>query len=117
MTGWRARVEVQPRQVKVLVTDSEGDVLRARLARPPCHPRALLTLLEGIALWSGARLSSAIHVGPEADELWLGEPDGSWLWPEDSALVRFDFVEPRKPRRLRGLGSLRELLRVHDWHR
>jgi hypothetical protein len=113
MTGWRATVEVQPRQVKVLVTDSEGDVLRARLRRPPCHPRALLTLLEGIALWSGARLSVALRVAPEADEGWIGEPDGSWLWPEDSALVRFAFVEPRKLSRLRGLGSFRELLRGH----
>jgi hypothetical protein len=117
MTGWRATVEVQPRQVKVLVTDWRGDVLRARLGRPACHPRALLTLLEGIALWSGARLSVALRVAPEADEGWIGEPDGSWLWPEDSALVQFRFAESHRLSRLRGLGSFRDLLRVHDGRR
>ena len=117
MTGWRATVEVRPREVKVLVTDWAGDVLRARLAGPPCHPRALVALLEGIALWSGAPLSTGIHVTPSAAEQGAGDLLGNGLWPEDSALVRFDFTERRRLRRLRGLGSFRELLRVHYTHR
>lgn len=113
MAGWRATVEVRRREVKVLVTDSAGDVLRARLGRPSRHPRALLALLEGIALWSGARLPTAIHVAASAEELSDRDLLGSQLWPEDSALVQLDFAECRKLRRLRGLGSFRELLRVH----
>ena len=45
-------------ELKLLVTSPEGDdLLKARLPVRPPHPRALLTLLEGMALWSGEPLS------------------------------------------------------------
>jgi hypothetical protein len=100
--------------VKVLVTDEQGDeVLRTRLPRPNNHPRALLTLLEGVALWSGAPVSAVISAaglepGSSASELF-GAP---WA-PADSALVRLDVVEGRRQYHLRGLGRFSEVLRIH----
>jgi hypothetical protein len=54
---WKGAVRVTPREVKVLVVDPEqGDLLKARLPPVAQHPRALLTLLEGVALWQGQPL-------------------------------------------------------------
>ncbi len=47
MRKWQTTVRVTPRETKLLVTAPEGDLLKARLDTHPCHPRALLTLLEG----------------------------------------------------------------------
>jgi hypothetical protein len=45
------------KDLKLLVTSPEGDdLIKARLPIRPPHPRALLTLLEGIALFSGSTL-------------------------------------------------------------
>jgi hypothetical protein len=56
MSCWKTTVRVESREAKLLVTDEEGDeVMRARLPLHPDHPRALLTLLEALALWSGSR--------------------------------------------------------------
>jgi len=51
--GWHASVEVQPSIIWVWVSGDTGrDVLRAALPREPGHYRSLLTMLEGVALWS-----------------------------------------------------------------
>ncbi len=48
-------------EARLLCTSPEwGDVLKARLPLRPCHPRALLTLLEGVSLWNGSPLSVVI---------------------------------------------------------
>jgi hypothetical protein len=117
METWKATVRVTSRTAKVLVTNWEGDVLRARLPLPPPHPRALLTLLEGVALWSGAPLCVAISVAESVRSRCDEELLGGHIWPADSALVRIDFAEARRLRRLRGLGSFRDVLGVHYVHR
>lgn len=101
--GWHTTVEVQPQTIWVWVTDATGrDVLRAALPRPPGHCRALLTLLEGLALWSGAPLGVVIGVDhPVSDSLGLGPFGAEEGWPEDTALVHFFWRQPaRPPRRL-----------------
>src|ERR1019366_8173705 len=100
--------------LKLLVTSPEGDdLIKARLPIRPPHPRALLTLLEGIALFSGEPLYAVISAGEDRDA-WLGSEQ--WceaLWPAESSLVHFDFaIPPPRPRRtLRGVGDFREVRR------
>ncbi len=100
-------------QVKLLITDEDGnDVLRARLPRRCDHPRALLTLLEGLALWKGAPLAAVISAD---DSVGRSDADlfGGRLWPAESALVRFDFHHNCRQLRLRGLGDFRDVLAIH----
>jgi hypothetical protein len=111
MYRWKTAVGPTVRNTKVLVTDPDGhELLKAVLPPVPGHPRALLTLLEGLALWAGHPLTAVISAGPalprHVDEALFGGA----LVPVDSALVRFD-VAPRVPRRrtLRGLGDFRQL--------
>jgi hypothetical protein len=111
MARWPTTLRIG-QDLKLLVTGSEGDdLLKARLPRCPPHPRALLTLLEGVALFAGEPVCAVISVRPEFDH-WLGsELWGEQLWPTESPLVQFDFaVRPANPvRRLHGVGDFRAL--------
>ena len=51
MERWKTMVEPTPRAVRLLMTDPEtNEVLKAVLPPYPRHPRALLSLLEALAL-------------------------------------------------------------------
>ena len=111
MQRLRATLQVARPNLKLLITDPMGDDrLKAVLPATPAHPRALLTLLEGLALWSGQPLTAAVAV---ADRSGLSPDDtlfGDGVWPTESALVRFEFAEHgRRRRRIRGLGDFRQL--------
>jgi hypothetical protein len=112
MALWPTTLRIGDPELKLLVTSPEGDdLLKARLPRQTRHPRALLTLLEGVALWSGEPLYAVISAGPHRDD-WLGsETWGDDLWPAESALVHFDFALPRAHRPLRGVGDFRAVRR------
>jgi len=92
--------------------DCEGrDLLKASLPLPARHPRAMLTLIESLALWSGERIAAVISATDRS------EPSVQWLdesWPDESALVRFDFVANRERphRRIHGVGDFRDLRRL-----
>jgi len=107
-----ATVSLNPTTTRVLITDPFGDdLLKARLSTEPSHPRALLTLLEGASLWAGTPLCAAICAESSRARSLVGNLFGGEVWPPESALVRFDFVERarRRRRRLRGLGDFRQL--------
>jgi hypothetical protein len=56
-----------PLATRLLVVDGPRTLAKARLPHSPHHPRALLTLAEGVALWTGRPLRVAIAVvGPGA---------------------------------------------------
>jgi hypothetical protein len=59
---------------------AQDTILKARLSRSPCHPRALASLLEAIALWQGVQIRAALC----AD----AGPGGS-----DSSLFRETFTD------------------------
>jgi len=85
MRKWNCTLRLSRREVKLLVTKPEhGDLLKARLDRCPRHPRALLTMLEGLSLWNGYPLRVALYAG----ENYLIEPSsmlfGDELWPAES---------------------------------
>ena len=116
MESWQTKVEMTVEAVKLLVTKGADDVLKARLPGPCGHPRALLTLLEGLALWCGKPLTAVIAVDVSSTHLpGLGrcEEFEGGLWPEESALVHFLFAEPAgRGRHISGLGSFIRLRRL-----
>lgn len=115
MDTWRTTVQPTRHAVRLLVTNRDGDeILKARLPAYPQHPRALLSLLEALALWAGQPLTAAISVGPQVD-LRCGEAIfGDGLLPLDSALVRFEVLAPARRRRtLAGVGDFRQLRIAH----
>src|SRR5262245_27218623 len=79
---WTSSLRVTPREVDLLVQDEEmGDLVKARLPLAPRHPRALLTLLEGVALWRGQPLRVVLSAGGPSVP-WLGSDlFGDELWP------------------------------------
>lgn len=96
--------------LQLLVTDMGDDVLKTRLSTNPAHPRALLTLLEGLALWQGAPLCVAVSVDEHAGACFEQTFYGDGLFGPESPLVRFEHrLDNRRPRRLRGLGDFRQL--------
>jgi len=108
MALWPTMLRIGGKELKLLVTSPEGDdLLKARLPVRPPHPRALLTLLEGVALWSGEPVLAVISAGAHRDA-WLGSEEwGDELWPTESQLVHFDYATPptRARRSLAGFGS------------
>ena len=114
MRPWKGSVRATPREVRVLVVDPEqGDLLKARLPLGAQHPRALLTLLEGLALWRGQPLRVVVSATSAGDgrPCWSGLGlFGDELWPGESQLVRYE-VGARVIRRGRlvGLGDFRSL--------
>jgi hypothetical protein len=112
MRPWKGSVRLTTRDVKVLVQDPQkGDLLKARLPLSAQHPRALLTLLEGIALWRGQPLRTVVVSAGEGCLSWSGSGlFGDELWPGDSQLVRYEIGGRDSRRRLLvGLGDFRPL--------
>ena len=110
--SWRCSLRVTERHATILVVGPAGDLLKARLDSAPCHPRALLTLLEGLSLWCGEPLSVALSADERSHTSRASTLFGDGLFPAESGLVRFELVGrgPRKGR-LDGLGDFRPLRR------
>jgi hypothetical protein len=109
MRPWKSVVQMERGRVRLLVRDDEHqDVVKGVLNPRPQHPRALLTLLEGIALWSGHRLPAVICAASDCLH-WPGSGlFGDEQWPGQSQLVEWEVALPARRRvRLDGLGSFR----------
>src|SRR5690554_83477 len=70
MWTWSMRLRPRPTTIELTLQGPERDLLRAVLPRP-AHPRALVTLLEGLALWQGAPLSVAVCVKDSSESSGL----------------------------------------------
>ncbi len=72
---WPTTVQID-QEVRILVTDSmsPNEILRARFRDQPQHPRALCTLLEGLALWNGKPVTAAVSV-----DRWTSASDRRWF--------------------------------------
>jgi hypothetical protein len=94
---WHCRLHVTSSETRLRLSDSKGDLLRARLNNPH-HPRALVTLLEGLSLWAGRALCVALSVD-ESCPSSLGWPlSADAPWCNESQLVHFALVHPVRPR-------------------
>lgn len=97
MSLWPTTLRIVQQDYRLVVKSPSGDdLIRARLPVRPPHPRALLTLLEGVALFSGEPLHVVISAGCRHDAWRAAHPTGEELWPTESALVRFDFAIPHR---------------------
>jgi hypothetical protein len=121
MVRFKCALEVTAREARLLVTHAaHGDLLKARLPLEPEHPRSLLTLLEGLSLWSGHRLCVALHAAEDYRPMPGSTVLGDALWPAESPLVGFEPAVLHDSRRVRlaGFGNfsmLRRLVEVeHD---
>ena len=114
MSRWDSVLKIDHRGVRLLIADGLGhDLLKARLPLRSDHPRALLTLLEGVALYSGSSLRVATSVAESVGRSPASALLGGDLFPADSALVRFDFSFPAVRRRhIRGLGDFCDVRRL-----
>ena len=113
MATWPTTLRIGETELKLLVTSLEGDdLIKARLPVRPPHPRALLTMLEGVALWSGEPIHAVISAGRDR-AAWLGHDWCDDLWPTESQLVHFDFAvpPPRPRRRIEGVGDFHDVRR------
>ncbi len=109
---WRCTLQVNAYETKLLVSNSVGDLLKARIDASPQHPRALLTLLEGLSLWSGYPLCVALSVDDSCPE-WPGTLLGDF-YPRESQLVHFDLIPTGRRRHDRGdLRPMKLRLRVN----
>jgi hypothetical protein len=92
MALWPTTAIIAGPDLKLLVTNALGeDLIKARLPRRPPHPRALVTLLEGVALWSGEPLGVVISAADPRDDWFGSEAWHEAVWPNESPLVRLDF--------------------------
>ena len=107
---WTAVLRTTAREVTLLVTSPElGDLMKARLPMAARHPRALLTMLEGVALFGGHRICVAISAAPTSAPWLESGLFGDELWPVESQLVQFTVADRGRRRRLLGLGDFRSL--------
>ncbi len=115
MNTWKTTVQPTRGVVRLLMTDPDrNEILKAALPPVPQHPRALLTLLEALSLWVGQPLTAAVSATHPVDLRYAEALFGDGLLPLDSALVRFDTLEPARRRRtLPGVGDFRQLRLVH----
>jgi hypothetical protein len=107
---WHCTLRVTQHRTQLLVSQPERDLLKARLDTTPQHPRALLTLLEGLSLWSGKPLCVALSVDDNCPHWQSSQLFGDEFWPVDSPLVQYDVVpRVRRRQKLSGLGDFRQL--------
>ena len=118
---WMVSVRCTATETKLLVTDTRtgDDLLKARLNTAPAHPRALLTLCEGLALWHGLPLRVAACADDDARDCFERVFYGGGLVEPHSPLVMLE-VRPSRARARRkgvygrGLGDFRQLRLVED---
>lgn len=111
---WTCKLEVSPSEMRMLIrSDESGDLLKARLPARACHPRALLTMLEGVALWSGSPLCAAVSADESVQIGCALGLFGDEPWPAESPLVRFEPAVRANPKALRGMGDFRALRRAY----
>ena len=107
----RATITVTATETRILVQDATGDRLLARLPPPAAiaHPRAIPSLLESLALWSGAMVPTVLYVDEASDWQRSGLCEALGFGIEtlffEVEVVPLEHRQRRGAKRLTGLGS------------
>jgi hypothetical protein len=110
MVNPRLIVKPSSTKTRLLLTYGDEEVMRAQLPPPTgVHPRAAQTLCEGLSLWLGRRLSIVLCADAQGTSSALGLCDG-FGFGANTMHYEVEVVDPR--RRVRGLGSFRDLGRL-----
>ena len=107
-------------QVRLLATTPTRDLLMAILGPVRgAHPRAAATLLEGLSLWHQRRLSVVLSADDADDGSALGLCDALGYGQPLHYEVGLAFPDRARGRRrrLRGLGSFRDMRELALWSR
>lgn len=120
MRSWKATVRSHAGTWQLLVTDSDGDeALKAVLPIWPQHPCALMTLLEGLAMWVGQPVIAAVYAGMWEETPCAEALCGDAFFPLKSARVRLELhPTPRarvKPHSIRDFRVTRRLHERSPW--
>jgi hypothetical protein len=106
-------IDSKPDETRVLATAGPREtVLKARLSATPQHPRAVLALLEALAMWEGTMVRAVVVVderdGSSATRLkldWMADFQGEPLYE-----LRFVSAHKRRHRdRVDGFGPFHDL--------
>lgn len=110
-------IDPRPPHARILVRSPSGEtLLKARLQRHPRHPRALIALLEALALWQGLPARGALAVGEEEPWCDMGRFGVGSIDLDSTPLCRIDLVDSlrrKRPRdRIGGMGNFRDLMQM-----
>lgn len=110
---WLA-IHPRPTGTRILAQAGPGETLiKAHLAPTPTSPRAMSTLLEGLALWQGAPIRAALCVEPTADTCVTSSFLESVADYGKAPLFEIEVVtagrRQRRRDRLEGMGDFRDL--------
>ncbi len=96
--------------MQILVMSPEGDVLKAKLPLLREHPRALVTVLEGLAMWQGGLIEAVHFVDAKAPDSTDWAFSSADLGGHRSPLVDFSTrMHGHVKGRIRGVGDFRQL--------
>lgn len=109
MENWKIILSMPRNDARLLVTCASGDILKARLPLPARHPRAAVTLLEGLALWAGNPVSAVISVGRTFHRRSAEAVFGPDEWPTESPLVTWVVDDGQRHVRIPGVADFRDL--------
>ncbi|NKB15940.1 MAG: hypothetical protein HC774_01905 [Sphingomonadales bacterium] len=101
-------------RTRVLVTAGSDEMLRAVLPAPfqRQHERAVMTFLEGLALWFNAKLRVVLSVDAKGAECCLGLTDEFGMGVRSvffDVEVRERHARRRRGQRIRGVGDFTDL--------
>ena len=107
-------VDPRPPEARILVVNHMGEtLLKARLKPKPSISRALPTMLEALAMWTGIPVKCALLVGPEEPFCAMGiygvhgdERDTTPLYQVDAVCER---PRSRRLQDITGMGEFRDL--------
>ena len=102
-----------PAHTRVLAMSSPVQtILKAHLRTDPSSPRALATLLEGLALWEGRRVRAALVVDERSSCAGGLLREAFPMFGDSSSLVDLTWVDRRTTSRadgIRGMGRFADL--------
>jgi hypothetical protein len=102
------------RETRVIAMHGASEtILKARLRRDPAHPRAMVSLLEAVALWEGMPVRAALAADDEQTSSESSLCRAATIDTGPSPLYSVDWVPAtgrgRRRSRIAGMGDFRDL--------